>query len=177
MKHIKVTEEMKCEALQYSNLSRNHTSRRHDFHEGGADNASLKMNEGKIGEKAFRAWLDKEGIPYTEDSTSFDKADDYDFLINGYKIDVKTRTEDFHIRTLELVEQVENRSKDIYVSVHYHRDTDIVDLIGVISSNKLVQLNQIENHGYEDNYVAYDNQLGNLKDFKNFITTHRKGIS
>lgn len=162
---------MKLEASQYSTLSRDYTSRRHDFHEGGADNASLKMNEGKIGEKAFRIWLDNEGIPYVEDNTSFDEADDYDFLINGYKIDVKTRTEKFHTRTLELVEQFQNRPKDIYVSVHYHRDTDIVDLIGVISSNKLVQLNQIENQGYNDNYVAYDNQLGSMEDFKSFITT------
>lgn len=173
MVKIKVTEEMKQEASQYSTLSRNYTSRRHDFHKGGPDHASIKMNEGKIGEKAFRTWLDQEGIPYVEDSTSFDEADNYDFIINGYKVDVKTRTEDFHIRTLELVEQVQNRPKDIYVSVRYYRNTDEVELIGVISAKKLVRLNQIENQGYKDNYVAYDHQLGSIDDFKKFIMSHK----
>jgi|SRR5690625_4906739 len=166
MVKIKVTKEMKDEALEYSTLSQNYTSRRHDFHEGGANNAAPKMNEGKIGEKAFRFWLEREGIPYNEDKTSFKKPDDYDFIINGYRIDVKTRTEKFHTRTLEMVEQFKNRPKDIYVSVHYHRNTETVDLIGFISSKDLLNLNQIENQGYMNNYVAYDNQLNSMEDFK-----------
>lgn len=170
MVKIRVTDEMKLEAYQYSALSHDFTSRRHDFHKGGADNASKKMYEGKIGEKAFRSWLDKEGIRYIEDSTSYDEADNYDFLINGYKIDVKTRTEDFHIRTLELVEQLHSRPKDIYVSVRYHRESNEVELIGAISSKKLIHLNQIENLGYKNNYVAYDRQLISMYQFKRLIT-------
>lgn len=171
---INVTQAMKDEASDYADLSRDYTSRNHDFHEGGPDNAKLKMYEGKIGEKAFRSWLDCEGIPYIEDNTPHDQADYYDFLINGFKIDVKTRTESYHTRTLELVNQFEERPKDIYVSTYYNRDTDNVELIGVISSAKLLSLNQIENHGYLDNYVAYDNQLGSMAAFKQYITTHKK---
>src|SRR5699024_7771979 len=105
--------------------------------------------------------------------TSHEDADDYDFLILGYKIDVKTRTEKFHIRTLELVEQINKRPKDIFVSTYYDRNKMTVDLIGVISKNKLIQLNQIENHGYKDNYVAYDNQLSSMEVFKQFINKKR----
>lgn len=144
MKHIKVTKKMKQEAEEYSTLSREHTARGNDFYEGGANNASIKMYEGKIGEKALKWWLNKEDILYQEDTTSHKNADEYDFLISNFKIDVKTRTRDFHIRTAEMVEQFQKRPKDIYVAAHYHKKTDIVDLIGVISSDKLLRLGKLK---------------------------------
>ncbi|MFL2139001.1 hypothetical protein [Desemzia sp. FAM 23991] len=163
---IKVTEDMKKEALEYSQLSKEFTSRRHDHHEGGSENAALKMYEGKIGEKAFRFWLDYNNIPYQEDETSHDSADFYDFLIKGYKIDVKTRTKSFHTRILERVEQFEKKPKDIYVSAHYYTDIEEVKLIGVISANRLKKLNPPESFGYEMNYFAHDYQLSSMETFK-----------
>lgn len=163
---VKLTEEMKMKARKYSLDSHDYTSRGHDFHEGGADRASEKMYEGKLGEEAFKEWLIQEGIPFTSDSTGYDTADEYDFLISGYKVDVKTRTEDFHRLTLEIVEQFNNRPKDIYVGARLHRSEEIVEFYGVISAKKLKGLGQITNNGYKENYYAKDNQLGTMELFK-----------
>lgn len=40
---IEVTEQMLEEAKEYSILSKKYTSRAHDFHEGGENNAVVKM--------------------------------------------------------------------------------------------------------------------------------------
>ena len=96
------------EALDYASASRAFTSNRHDFHPGGLNNKQKKMFEGKLGEKAFKLFLLDNNIPFDEDHSSYDERDEYDFIVNDgyqYKVDVKTRTEQFHIRTLEMVEQ------------------------------------------------------------------------
>ena len=96
-------------ALDYARRSRAYTSDRHDFHSGGLDNKQQKMLEGKLGEKAFKLFLQDNGIRFEEDHSSYEERDEYDFLLQGsglrLRVDVKTRTEEFHIRTLELVEQ------------------------------------------------------------------------
>ncbi|WP_050540525.1 hypothetical protein KQH69_07210 [Streptococcus sanguinis] len=166
---IPITEEMIRIARDYSELSHDYTSRAHDFHEGGADIASQKMYEGKLGEQAFAVWLKNEGIEFTEDRTSHDEADKFDFIVKGYKIDVKTRTEDYQTRTLEMVEQFYKRPKDIYVGARLYRDKNEVELYGIISANKLKKLGQIEKFGYKEDFFAYDSQLSPiqlLKDLK-----------
>lgn len=92
---IKVTEEMKEAAEQYAILSKAHASRKHVFHKGGAEEASKKMYIGKIGEKVFAYWLDMNAIPYLEDRSLYYEPDEYDFLINSLKVDVKTRSDVF----------------------------------------------------------------------------------
>ena len=108
------------EALDYARRSRAYTSDRHDFHSGGLDNKQQKMLEGKLGEKAFKLFLQDNGIRFEEDHSSYEERDEYDFLLQGsglrLRVDVKTRTEEFHIRTLELVEQTISHPKELYVS-------------------------------------------------------------
>lgn len=86
------------EALDYARRSRAYTSDRHDFHSGGLDNKQQKMLEGKLGEKAFKLFLQDNGIRFEEDHSSYDERDEYDFLLQGsglrLRVDVKTRTED-----------------------------------------------------------------------------------
>lgn len=101
--------ELDEEARSYAELSKAYTSNRHDFHSGGLANKMQKMYEGKLGEKAVKLFLTDNSINFIEDTSSFDERDEFDFLLvnetERLKIDVKTRTESFHIRTLEMVEQ------------------------------------------------------------------------
>lgn len=166
---IKVTEEMKEAAEQYAILSKAHTSRKHDFHKGGAEEASKKMYIGKIGEKVFAHWLDMNAIPYLEDRSFYYEPDEYDFLINSLKIDVKTRSESYHTRTLEMVKQFNKRPKDVYVSVYYNKVEETAELLGWIDARRLRDLHPIENNGYKDNYVAYDNDLAAMNELEDYL--------
>lgn len=158
------------EAYNYAVLSRCFTSNRHDFHEGGLNNKQQKMFEGKLGEKIFKMFLDDNNIPYTEDSTGYDEEDNYDFeLFNQFTTDVKTRTKSFHTRTLEMVEQFEDNPKDIYVSVHLDFESKTGRIIGWTTKERISEINRIENNGYLDNYVLYDNELFSLEDFEDYI--------
>ena len=151
------------EALSYAEDSKRYTSNRHDFHPGGLENKKQKMFEGKLGEKAVKILFSENGVSFEEDSSSYDERDEYDFLlINNWerlKVDVKTRTEDFHIRTLEMVEQARTHPKDIFISVRLYRNTNTVKLIGWYTYEDMIAKNQIENNGYLDNYVMYDRDL------------------
>ena len=60
------------EALDYARRSRAYTSDRHDFHSGGLDNKQQKMLEGKLGEKAFKLFLQDNGIRFEEDHSSYE---------------------------------------------------------------------------------------------------------
>ena len=158
-----ITEDLISEAYEYAVLSRKYTSNRHDFHAGGLDNKQKKMFEGKLGEKGFKMFLMENSIKFIEDHSSHEERDEYDFLItiDGYefKIDVKTRTEAFHIRTLEMVEQARSHPKDTYISARLYRDTNTVKLLGWFSFEDMLRINRIENQGYLDNYVMYDSDL------------------
>lgn len=151
------------EALVYANLSKAYTSDRHDFHMGGLEQKKKKMFEGKLGEKIFKMFLNDNKIEYKEDSSSYTEADYYDFILpNGQKIDVKTRTQNFHTRTLEMVEQFKRKPKDIYVSVRLFPDAATGKIIGWVSKADLVRINRIENNGYLDNYSVFDNELRSI---------------
>lgn len=124
------------EALDYARRSRAYTSDRHDFHSGGLDNKQQKMLEGKLGEKAFKLFLQDNGIRFEEDHSSYEERDEYDFLLQGsglcLRVDVKTRTEEFHIRTLELVEQTISHPKELYVSDRLYREPECGPAAGVV---------------------------------------------
>ena len=151
------------EAYEYALASRAFTSNRHDFHAGGLNNKQKKMFEGKLGEKAVKMLFLDNGISFKEDDSSYDERDEYDFLLvnatESLKVDVKTRTENFHIRTLEMVEQAQSHPKDIFISVRLYRDSNDVRLIGWYTYDDMISKNQIENQGYLDNYVMYDKDL------------------
>ena len=129
------------EALSYAKKSRAFTSNRHDFHPGGLDNKQQKMFEGKLGEKAFKMFLIDNDFSFTEDSSPADERDEYDFLLhknglNKLLIDVKTRTKQFHIRTLEMVEQFKNHPKNLYISARLYEGTHTLGGTIVSTNNK-----------------------------------------
>lgn len=159
----KIEGQLYDEALKYAESSKRYTSDRHDFHAGGLDNKRKKMFEGKLGEKAVKMLFMENKVSFEEDRSPCDERDEYDFLlINGkeaLKVDVKTRTERFHVRTLEMVEQARTHPKDIYISVRLYRDTRTVRLLGWYTYADMIAKNQIENQGYLDNYVMYDKDL------------------
>lgn len=166
------------EALVYADLSKKYTSNRHDFHSGGLKNKQIKMFEGKLGEKAFKMFLMDNHINFKEDTTSYKDPDIYDFkLPDGTKIDVKTRTKTYHIRTLEMVEQDQNNPKDIYVSAFLNIDKYAVNLLGWYTRQDMHQANHIENQGYLDNYVMYDNELRPIEELFNLYLTKFNNLS
>ena len=167
---IIISQPLEKEAKDYALKSKSYTSNRHDFHEGGLEAKERKMFEGKLGEKAIKQFFTELNIKFKEDTTSFDEADFYDFIVYSLdgkelKVDVKTRTESYHTRTLEMVEQMKNKPKDIYISVRLHKDTTPykVDIIGYATKEDFLSKNGIENQGYRNNYVLYDNELTNIE--------------
>lgn len=164
---IYVTEQDIDAAKKYAELSKQYTSNRHDFHQGGLENKRIKMMLGKIGEKAIANLFRSQNVFFIEDNTNFDQSDNYDFLvyINGIelKVDVKTRTKSFHTRTVEMVEQIVKNPKDIFISVYLDENTIFLEkkvkIIGYIFKKNLLEINRIENLGYLNNYVCFDNEL------------------
>lgn len=165
------------EAQRYAVLSARHTSDRHDFHRGGVAAKAEKMFEGKLGEKVFKAWLRQQGLLFDEDHTSHEEADQYDFLVAGRTIDVKTFTKDFHKRLLEMVEQYAKNPKDYYVAVrlrfepftvHERAGAPVFDfsrvsqrtasIVGWASKAEIGRA-PIENNGYRDNYRLWLSDL------------------
>ena len=163
------------EAFEYAKLSKSFTSDTHDFHEGGLNAKQRKMFEGKLGEKGIKQYFIENNINQKEDESSHKDADEYDFIIlstsKKYFIDVKTRTQEFHIRTLEMVKQLKRKKIDIYISVKLSNQKNDykIKIIGWCTKQDILKINRIENNGYLDNYVMYDNELRNIKDLKSFF--------
>ena len=168
-----ITGSLYDEAVSYARKARAFTSNRHDFHPGGLSNKEKKMFEGKLGEKAIKLLLTDNHINFIEDTSSYDERDEFDFLLvnenEQLKVDVKTRTEDFHIRTLEMVEQAETHPKDIYISVRLFRESNTVVILGWFSYKDMIRKGQIENQGYLDNYVMYDSDLRPILDLEKYV--------
>ena len=163
------------EALKYAELSKSFTSDTHDFHEGGLNAKQRKMFEGKLGEKGIKQFFIENNINFKEDKSSHEDADEYDFIVFGnpqkYLIDVKTRTQKFHIRTLEMVKQLNRKKIDIYISVKLtnQKNDYKIKIIGWCTKQDILKINRIENNGYLDNYVMFDNELRNINDLKSFF--------
>ena len=173
--NIKIKKDLINEAIKYSQLSRSYTSDTHDFHEGGLNAKQRKMFEGKLGEKGIKQYFIQNNINFDEDKSSHTDADEYDFIVYSdnkkYLVDVKTRTQKFHIRTLEMVKQFQTKRIDIYISVQLFKlsgDYEI-KIIGWCTKEDMLQINRIENNGYLDNYVMYDKELRKIDDLKNYI--------
>ena len=168
-KVIKIRHEFVEEARIYANKSKSYTSNRHDFHKGTLKDKQQKMFEGKLGEKIFKEYMLENNILFFEDDSHYTKADDYDFKIKNYLVDVKTRTKKYHTRTLEMVEQFKNKPKDIYVSVRLYPEKYTGYIIGWVGKNDFKTINRIENQGYLDNYVFYDDDLRDIDELKIYI--------
>ena len=177
-KLYKIEGDLYKEALNYAEASKGYTSNRHDFHMGGLSNKKEKMFNGKLGEKAVKLFFIDNNINFIEDCTSYKERDEYDFLLinekNKIKVDVKTRTEDFHIRTLEMVEQAKTHPKDIYISVRLFKPNNSVKLLGWYTYDDMIKANHIENQGYLNNYVMYDEELRSIKELENMLNEFKK---
>lgn len=165
-----IPDDLYQEAFNYAKASRAFTSNRHDFHPGGLDNKQKKMFEGKLGEKAFKMFLVDNNFSFAEDHSSPEERDKYDFMLlktglPSLLIDVKTRTKDFHTRTLEMVEQYTKHPKNIYISARLYEGTQKVSLLGWYTDEDMLEKKQIENNGYLDNYVMYDSDLRPMESF------------
>lgn len=68
-----------------------------------------------------------------------------------------------------MVEQLENRPKDIYISVYLEENKTNGKIVGWGTRVDFLNTNPIENNGYLDNYVLYDNQLRSIEDFTLYI--------
>ena len=173
-----ITGSLYDEAVSYARKARAFTSNRHDFHPRGLSNKEKKMFEGKLGEKAIKLLFTDNHISFIEDTSSYDERDEFDFLLvnenEQLKVDVKTRTEDFHIRTLEMVEQAETHPKDIYISVRLFRESNTVVILGWFSYKDMIRKGRIENQGYLDNYVMYDSDLRPILDLEKYVLTRFK---
>ncbi len=177
-KEYVIDKEFVKEAIDYAEKSKSFTSNRHDFHEGGLENKKRKMFEGKLGEKAVKMFFLDNDISFREDDSPFYERDEFDFLLKTenqtLSVDVKTRTEDFHIRTLEMVEQAKNHPKDIFISVRLLKGTFTVKLLGWFTYEDMITKNKIENQGYLDNYVMYDKDLRPMDDFEKVLSDFKK---
>lgn len=171
MEKILIPNEFVIEAREYALASRSHTSDRHDFHEGGLAAKQRKMYEGKLGEKLVKHLFIQSGISFQEDKSPHTEADRYDFILpDGKTVDVKTRTQPFHTRTLEMVEQFRKVPKDLYISVRLFPDKISGYIIGWATKMDFLRTNRIENNGYLDNYVLFDHELRTWKDLIRLLT-------
>lgn len=172
---IIIPDDFVLEALSYSEISREFTSNRHDFHEGGLSAKQRKMFEGKLGEKGFKKLLIDNNIKFVEDFSSHTEADLYDFIVydennKSLTVDVKTRTQAFHTRTLEMVEQFKKRPKDIYISIRLFLEKPYsVQPIGFALGSDFLKINRIQNQGYLDNYVLFDQELTEINKLFNSL--------
>lgn len=163
---------MSKKALEYAKLSKSFTSDTHDFHEGGLKAKQRKMFEGKLGEKGIKQFFIENNINFKEDESSHKDSDEYDFIIyfnnNEYLVDVKTRTQNFHTRTLEMVKQMNSKNINIYFSVKLEKVSTKYQIIilGWCYKEDFIKINRIQNQGYLDNYVLYDNELRHIETLK-----------
>lgn len=172
---VQISNELVQEAKNYSHLSRSFTSNAHDFHEGGLSAKERKMFEGKLGEKGIKQYLINNKIDFQEDKSPFTDADEYDFIIKSKKkeflVDVKTRTQTFHTRTLEMVKQLQTKKIDIYISVKLEKiqSNYSINILGWCSKKDFLKVNRIENNGYLNNYVMFDNELRKIQTLSNYL--------
>lgn len=171
-KLYQISPEFIKESIEYAKASRKFTSNRHDFHEGGFNAKERKMFEGKLGEKVFKMFLIDNKISFEDDKSKHTEADNYDFILpKNLKIDVKTRTKQYHTRTLEIKEQFDNKPKDIYISVRLFPEKKEGAILGWFLKEDIVRINRVENNGYLDNYVIYDGELRDIKELYTKIKT------
>lgn len=147
------------EALDYARRSRAYTSDRHDFHSGGLDNKQQKMLEGKLGEKAFKLFLQDKASGFEEDHSSYE---------NGTSMTSCSRAR----------AAPAGGCQDPHRGIPYpYAGTGGTDHLpsqgavcfrpalpgaecgpaaGVVHPEDLLTQGKIENQGYLDNYVMYD---------------------
>jgi hypothetical protein len=85
----------------------------------------------------------------------------WDFEYKGLKVDVKTT------RAKYLLFQSHAHFKaDVAILVRYHQDF-LVEILGAITREEFFKVAEIKNLGYHDNYVATQDQLTPIEEFKN----------
>ena len=77
----------------------------------------------------------------------------------------------FGIGNLEMVKQMHSKEIDIYISVKLEKIISHYEIfiLGWCSKKDFLKINRIENNGYLDNVVLYDNELRNIKTLLKYI--------
>lgn len=135
-------------ATRYGDLSAPHTSRDNDIHDGTKQSVSEKMALGKKGEYIFEILLQQYNIPYVKDKSDHTKADSYDFVVKGLKIDVKTLGNCNPRKLNVLAHKLEKYDMDIYVAVRYFTEFEAGYNIGWISKEDLIKEGKFEKNHY-----------------------------
>ena len=113
--------------------------------------------EGLTGEWAVSNYLD---VPVNlENYLGGDPG--WDFEYQGLKVDVKTTRAKYL-----LFRSHAHFKADVAILVRYHQDF-LVEILGAITREKFFEVAEIKNLGYHDNYVATQDQLTLIEEFKN----------
>ena len=171
---IQLTDHLIEEAKLYANRSANYLSARNSFHDGSHESRVQKMFEGKLGEKIFKTWLLDNRIPFTEDFTSYKNADNYDFIVGGKTIDIKTKIKDYDYKILEIKDTFDTRPKDIYIAVRLYLGTMEGEIEGGVSRQKMKEINRIVNLGYGDDYAIVEEELTPIETIKDYLLKQTK---
>lgn len=120
---------------------------------------------GLIGERLVYNWF-KDEFEYIEknkDLSEDDEFDEYDFMINGYKLDVKCATEWMHAAITPKVITCHNWPKDFYVGCKYDErcNPHRVLIMGWIRSEDLKKFPILKNKG-TDYYEIPINELDDI---------------
>ena len=163
-KIITISPQREQRAGYYAHLSHQHTTEKHNFHDGSDYQKWLGMFKGKLGEEMFKVFLEEENIYYQEDPTTHKQPDNYDFLVSGYKLDVKTATGYFKEIIVDMVHQVTDRPKDIYILTFLNLEKKNGSMIGWVTREKLLETNLVKNHGHHNNYCMPIRELGSMEE-------------
>jgi hypothetical protein len=103
----------------------------HRNHKSSRELSATYQEVGMAGELAFAAWSD-----HPMDKTKRPRGDKWDFLINDWRIDVKTTSNDYAVSYL-LVELGKIRN-DLYVLARYEGD-GLVTLLGYTTADEVAE--------------------------------------
>lgn len=153
----KINEELVKEARDYALASCPYTYDGHNFSlQKSSDTRFNHILLGKLGEKAFKMWLEKEKINYIEDDKPITDPDSFDFKANGLTIDIKSTLP--HCKwLLEKKKLYESKPKDVYVLVKVKLDSLEASIIGFEFGKELAK-NPV-NLGYGEDYGLTEDKL------------------
>ena len=141
----------------YANRVADYLSENHDAIGSTREDRVAGMYAGKLGEGYVKDMLDYYGIPYLEDEKPDEDPDNFDLLIGGKKVDVKTKRSTKYTDLIEMVEQVKNRPKDLFINVHVNVETLEAEFIGWTTNARMLEINKIVKMK-KVNYVVRKNE-------------------
>lgn len=127
------------------------------------DNYAI-TREGLMGEWALSIALEK---PVNTD-LYLGTDDGYDFEYEGYTIDVKTTRAKYL-----LFQNLDKFKADVAALVKIINDYEM-EIIGIISKKKFVEIHEVKNLGYQDNCVVPPEKLLPIEEFRRYAKRYPK---